>query len=167
MKESIDPKIYFDTALYHARLAFDQGEVPVGALVLLNDIVIGVGRNQKESRFNPCSHAEIEAIQKAGRTLKTWRLTECTLITTLEPCPMCMGALQQARIKKVIYGAKDEKGGALSLGYHLHDDQRLNYQFEVEYSPQEECSQILTEFFKKKRSEKKDKNSIEASEFLR
>ena len=139
-------------ALELAAEAAARDEVPVGALILKDGRVVGEGFNQRESKNDPMSHAELEAIREAASALSSWRLEGCTLVVTLEPCPMCLGALQQARIARVVYGATDPKGGALSLGYRLHEDLRTNHRFPVEFQPRPECSTILSDFFKKKRS---------------
>lgn len=141
-------------ALFLAQKAASENEVPVGALVLFNHQIIGEGYNQREKSQNPLAHAELSAIQQAAETIKSWRLSDCILVVTLEPCPMCLAASQQARIQKVLYGAKDPKGGALSLGYSLHQDTRTHHRFSVEYLNVPECGHILTEFFSKKRTVK-------------
>lgn len=110
-----------------------------------------MGHNRRETDQNPVSHAEIEALVQAARTMKSWRLAGCTLYVTLEPCPMCLAACQQARIKRVVYGAQDPKGGALSLGYRLHEDTRTNHRFEVQHLPVAQCGAILSEYFALKR----------------
>jgi tRNA(adenine34) deaminase len=138
-------------ALILAEKAAQQDEVPVGALVVFDNKIVGKGSNRRESDRNPLAHAEIIALQEASRHLNRWRLNECTLIVTLEPCPMCLAASQQARITKIIYGAHDTKGGALSLGYPLHADVRMNHRFEVEAHLLPKCSAILSSFFAKKR----------------
>lgn len=138
-------------ALRLAQEAEAADEVPVGAVVLHAGQVIGVGRNDREESSDPTGHAEIRAIQAATKALGSWRLESCTLVVTLEPCPMCLAAIQQTRIALVIYGAQDPKGGALSLGYRLHEDTRTHHRFEVRHEPDPECSRILTEFFRKKR----------------
>lgn len=144
---------WLDQALEQARIAALADEVPVGALVVSpSGEVLGVGRNRREELEDPTSHAELEAIREAARKLGTWRLIGCTLVVTLEPCPMCLGASQQARIARIVYGAADLKGGALSLGYTLHSDTRLNHRFQVEHHPHPESGLILSDFFKKKRS---------------
>jgi tRNA(adenine34) deaminase len=121
--------------------------VPVGAVIVREGQVVGRGYNRRERDQNPCSHAEIEAILEATRALKSWRLTGCTLVVTLEPCPMCLAACQQARVDEVIYGAIDPKGGALSLGYKLNEDVRINHRFPVRYEEWAECGQVLKDFF--------------------
>jgi tRNA(adenine34) deaminase len=140
-----------DEALGLARQAALQDEVPVGAVVLHEGQVIGRGHNQREGKNDPLSHAELEAIHEAAKALKSWRLEGCTMVVTLEPCPMCLAAMQQARVAHVVYGADDPKGGAISLGYRVHEDSRTHHRFNVEKRPRSECSSILSEFFKKKR----------------
>lgn len=144
-------KDFLNEALDLARLAAGEDEVPVGAVIVRDGAVIGRGRNSREKEQSPLGHAELMAIGEASRKLGTWRLNDCDLYVTLEPCPMCLSACQQSRLRKVIYGAKDEKGGAICLGYHVHADKKLNHSFEVVYEPREDCSKILKDFFAKKR----------------
>jgi tRNA(adenine34) deaminase len=150
-------KNYLLEALSLAEAAATREEVPVGAVVVWNDRIIGRGSNTRENQNDPTGHAEMHAIREAAQTLASWRLVDCDLYVTLEPCPMCLSACQQARIRKVIYGAQDEKGGALCLGFHVHQDDRLNHRFEAEYRPEIACSQILKDFFSKKRKHEKEK----------
>lgn len=138
----------FDRPLQLARLAASEGEVPVGAVILLNGTLIGEGRNARETRPSPLAHAEIDAIAEAAKKLGAWRLVGAELWVTLEPCPMCLAAAQQARVSRVVFGARDPKGGALSLGYRLHEDPRTNHRFEVEYRETPECAELLRQFFK-------------------
>ena len=138
-------------AIELAQAAALKDEVPVGAVILHEGKVVGTGANHRETDQNPLGHAEIAAILDASRTLASWRLENCEVYVTLEPCPMCLGALQQARVKRVIFGATDPKGGALSLGYRLHEDQRTHHRFAVDFVPDAQCSQILSDFFKAKR----------------
>jgi tRNA(adenine34) deaminase len=119
--------------------------------VLHDEKIIGRGYNLRETQNNPIAHAEILAIQDAARALGSWRLLDCTLVVTLEPCPMCLAACQQARIKEVVYGATDPKGGALSLGYPLHEDKRFNHRFTVRHEENAACQRILKDFFASKR----------------
>ena len=145
-------------ALNLAKFAAAADEVPVGALVVSADgEVIGKGHNRRESDQNPLAHAELMAILEASQTLRSWRLVGCSLYVTLEPCPMCLAACQQARLARVFYGARDPKGGALSLGFHIHSDLRTHHRFEVahleQFESSKECSNILSAFFKKKRSD--------------
>lgn len=148
-------------ALEMAERAYKIDEVPVGAIII-NEFgeTLAVAHNEKENHHNPAGHAEILAIQKAASKLQNWRLTNCTLYVTLEPCPMCLAALVQARIGRCVFGAYDKKGGAISLGYALHQDKRLNHNFSVVGGIQHwSCSQILSRYFKEKRSEYKFKKS--------
>ena len=143
-----------ELALKLAHEAALDDEVPVGAVIVHDGKVIGSGRNQREKKNSAISHAEIEAIQMATEAVGDWRLNGCTLYVTLEPCPMCLAACQQSRIERVVYGARDPKGGAISLGYALHSDQRLNHRFDVEYQESDACSVVLKSFFSAKRKQK-------------
>ena len=135
-------------ALTLAREAADDGEVPVGCVVTLDGLVVGRGRNRREKGKTALAHAELEAIGEACRTLGGWRLWQCTLYVTLEPCPMCAGAIINARIPRVVYGASDEKAGACASVVHLFD-LPFNHRPEVESGLMEEqCGALLTEFFR-------------------
>jgi tRNA(adenine34) deaminase len=142
---------WMSQAIALAQKAALEDEVPVGAVVVYQEQVIGRGYNRREQDQNPLAHAEMMAIQEASLALKSWRLSNCILVVTLEPCPMCLAASQQARIKNLVYGAIDLKGGALSLGYKLNEDVRTNHRFSAHYLETSECSQILKDFFSKKR----------------
>lgn len=144
---------HMQTALKEAQKAYKNDEVPIGAvLVGPNGDVLSVQHNQKEHHHNPIGHAEILCIQEASQKLGNWRLSDCTLYVTLEPCPMCLSAIQQSRLKTLVFGAYDGKGGSISLGYNLHNDKRLNHQFEVIGGMAHfESSQILSQFFREKR----------------
>lgn len=145
-----------DRALKEAEVAANEDEVPVGAVILKDGKVITSARNAREKLQSPSAHAEILAIEAAAKVLGSWRLESCELYVTLEPCPMCLAAAQQARIGKIVYGAHDPKGGAISLGYKLHEDSRTNHRFPVVYESNERCGEILTDFFKKKRKRQPD-----------
>lgn len=138
-------------ALSLAHQAARKDEVPVGAVIVQNGKQIATGFNLREKKQDPTAHAEILAITRAAKKLKSWRLVGCTLYVTLEPCPMCLAAAQQARISKIIYGTRDPKGGALCLGYKLNEDTRTHHRFDVELQYTPECSTILSEFFRAKR----------------
>ena len=142
-----------DTALNEARKSLKKDEVPIGAVIVKNNKIIAKGHNMREKRKNALLHAEIVAINKACKKLKDWRLENCEIYITLEPCPMCAGAIANARIKKIIYGAK-EKTSNDNLCEKILTSARLNHKCEiiqdVEYEKQ--CSEILTDFFRKKRS---------------
>ena len=142
---------FMKQALCMAEKAASEDEVPVGAVVISRGVVIGRGYNRRETDQNPVAHAEMMALQEAARTMGTWRLIDCILVVTLEPCPMCLAASQQARIGGLVFGAKDPKGGAISLGYCLHEDIRTHHRFPVSFSEMPECGQILTNFFERKR----------------
>ncbi len=140
-------------AISLARAASFLDEIPVGAIVVKENKIIGSGFNRKEKNNDPCSHAEILAIQNACQNLKNWRLNDCHLYVTMEPCLMCAGAILQSRIQKVIYGVKDPKGGALGSLYSLHDDKRLNHRFEIESGVlAEESQRVIKDFFTKLRT---------------
>lgn len=148
------PEAALAQALELARCADAEDEVPVGAVIVdAQGKVVGRGYNLRESNQDPTAHAEILAIRDAARALKSWRLEGCWVAVTLEPCPMCLGALQQARVEHVVYGARDPKGGALSLGYKVHEDMRTNHRFPVVYVETPECGRVLSEFFARKRKE--------------
>ena len=146
---------YLHEALVLAKAAALRDEVPVGAVIVYQDQVIGEGSNTREETQDPLHHAEMLALSAASQKLGSWRLIDCDLYVTLEPCPMCLSACQQARVRRVIYGAKDEKGGAICLGFHVHQHEKLNHQFEVVYEPNEECAQVLKDFFLRRRTEQK------------
>lgn len=140
-------------ALDEAVAAFDADEVPVGAVVVHENGVIAAAHNQREILNDPTAHAEMIAITQAAEALGSWRLLNCTLYVTLEPCAMCAGAIVQARIPWVIYGAADRKAGACDSLFDITGDVRLNHQAAVLGGVmQEDCRAILQEFFRKQRS---------------
>ncbi len=140
-------------ALAEARSALDSGDVPVGAIILDADgNRLGVGRNQRELHQDPTAHAELIAIREAAAALGDWHLTGATLVVTLEPCVMCAGAILNSRIPRVVFGAWDEKAGAVGSVYDVLRDRRLNHTVEVIAGVQAEaCAQLLLEFFQSKR----------------
>lgn len=143
-------------ALEQARGAFEAGEVPVGAVVVHRERIIAEACNQRETLNDPTAHAEIIALTQAAESLGSWRLLDCTLYVTLEPCPMCAGAIVQARIPTVVYGATDPKAGACHSLYQITEDSRLNHQAVVLGGVlQEECREILQEFFALQRAQGK------------
>jgi len=143
-----------DEALKEAEKAYREDEVPIGAIIVdEKGNVLARAHNQKEKVHNACGHAEILAIMEASKKLSNWRLTNCALYVTLEPCPMCLSAMVQARIGKLFFGAYDPKGGALSLNYNFYKDRKLNHSFPVLGGLRHfECSKILSTFFKEKRT---------------
>ena len=136
-------------AIAEARIAFSKGEVPIGAVVVRNDEIVGRGHNCRETLKDPTAHAEMLAIRDAAQRLGSWRLTGTSLYVTLEPCPMCAGAIVNARVQRLIYGAFDLKAGAVSSLMNLVQDRRLNHYVEVmDGICHEECAQLLQEFFR-------------------
>lgn len=143
---------YMDIALEEARKAAAKLEVPVGAVVVHSGQVIGRGHNLRETSQDPTSHAEMIAIRAAAKEIDSWRLEEADLYVTLEPCSMCAGAILQARLKKVVYGATDPKAGAAGTLYNLLEDNRFNHQVELVTGVRaEESSQLLKDFFRQLR----------------
>ncbi len=137
-----------EQAIIEAKRALAIGEVPIGAIIVKDEVVIGQGYNQRESLQDPTAHAEIIAIKQAARTLGTWRLTGADLYVTLEPCPMCAGAIVNARLQQVVFGAYDLKAGAVSSLMNIVEDKRLNHCVQVMAGICEEaCSQLLKDFF--------------------
>ena len=140
------------SAIELAKQAALIDEVPIGAIVFDGKNIVGRGYNQKEKQLNPTAHAEIIAITDAAKTLGRWRLHGCTLAVTLEPCPMCAGAILNARLDKVVYGAHDYKAGACKTLFNITDDSRLNHQCRGEGGILEkDCLELLQNFFKTKR----------------
>ena len=152
---------FMQKAIEQAKSALAYDEVPIGAVIVKDDEIIAVGNNFKERENCAVYHAEVVAIINACKKLNNWYLDGCTLYVTLEPCPMCCGAIVNSRIDRVVYGAKDLKSGAVVSLYNLLNDSKLNHQVQVTGRVLEaECSSILTDFFKKKREDKKlNKNS--------
>ena len=149
----MDDGYFMDQALMLAREALADGEVPVGCVITRGDEIVGRGRNRREKDKSALAHAEIEAINEACRALGGWRLWECTLYVTLEPCPMCAGAIVNARIPRVVYGAADRKCGAVDSVCSLFS-MAFNHHPQVESGVRgEECGQLLTTFFQNLRVE--------------
>lgn len=146
---------FMEQALKEAKKAYQKEEVPIGAVIVKDGKIIARAYNLKEVKHDTTEHAEIRAIKKASKKLGAWRLSDCEMYTTLEPCPMCAGALIQARIKKVNIGTMDEKTGACGSVLNLLKDHKFNHQVEVEYGILEnECKEILQDFFKELRKRK-------------
>jgi tRNA(adenine34) deaminase len=139
-------------ALEEARAAAAEDEVPVGAIVVAAGRIVASAHNQREQLGDPTAHAEMIALTQAAAALGSWRLEGCALFVTLEPCPMCAGAILQARVPVVVWGAADPKAGAVETLYRLFDDPRLNHRVEhVGHVLADECGRILTDFFRGKR----------------
>lgn len=145
-------EIYMQRALDEAEQALAEDEVPVGAVIVHQERVIAAAHNQRELLRDPTAHAEMIAITQAAESRQSWRLDDCTLYVTLEPCPMCAGAILQARIPTVVYGAADPKAGAVRSLYTLLGDSRLNHRAAVIPGVlAERCGQILSRFFQQQR----------------
>ena len=139
-------------ALEEAELAVREGEVPIGAVIVHENRLIARAHNQREQLHDPTAHAEMIAITQAAEALQSWRLEGCTLYVTLEPCPMCAGAILQARIPVVVYGALDPKAGAVDSLFQLLSDPRLNHRCQIVPGVlAEPCGQVLTRFFQEQR----------------
>lgn len=144
---------YMDEALGLAREAFDDGEVPVGCVIVRKGQIVGRGRNRREKDKTALGHAELEAIAEACKNLGGWRLWECTLYVTLEPCPMCAGAIVNARIPRVVYGARDQKCGAVHSVCRLFDMEFNHHPVVEQGVREEECAALLRAFFERLRLE--------------
>jgi tRNA(adenine34) deaminase len=152
----IDPlsvtEAYMRQALAAAERAAASGEVPVGAIVVVRDVVVAVAHNERETLNDPTAHAEIVALRRASAALGGWRLTEAELYVTMEPCPMCAGAMVNARLRRLVYGCDDPKAGAVKTLYNLLDDARLNHRVEVVPNVlPTESAQLLKGFFSRLR----------------
>lgn len=153
--KNIDNK-FMKEALKEAQKSYEKEEIPVGAVIVKDGKIIARGHNLKETKTDTTNHAEIIAIKKASKKIKSWRLTGCTMYVTLEPCTMCAGALIQARLDKVIIGTMDEKTGACGSVLNVLEDYTFNHKVEIEKGiMEEECKEILQKFFKELRKKKK------------
>lgn len=154
-------------ALDEAKAAAAAGEVPIGAVVVYAPVdratgkalgdpkVIAKAHNLRETLQDPTAHAELLAMKAASEQLQNWRLSDCTIYVTLEPCVMCAGLMHQARVSRCVYGASDEKAGALGTLYSIHSDERLNHRFDVQPGVcKDECAQLLSDFFRERRNAK-------------
>ena len=147
---------FMKEALKEAKKAYEKLEIPVGAVIVKDGKIIARAHNQKETKFDTTKHAEILVIQKASKKLKSWRLLDCEMYVTLEPCSMCAGAIINSRIKKVYIGTLDKKTGAVGSVLNLFDDYKFNHKVEYETGIMaKECEDILKQFFKELRMNKK------------
>jgi tRNA(adenine34) deaminase len=152
---------YMKLALEQAYLADSLGEVPIGAIVVCGDEVVAAAHNRREIDVSPSAHAEFLALSKAAQKLKRWRLSDCCVYVTLEPCVMCAGLMHQARIKRCVYAASDPKAGALGTLYQIHADERLNHNFVVCAGVcEQESAELLRKFFKRLR----ERSSVRADD---
>src|SRR5919109_4809031 len=153
---------FMHLALAAAREASKREEVPVGAVIVCNGAVIATGYNCREARQNPLAHAEIVAIQEASAALRSWRLDQCDIYVTLEPCIMCVGAVLQARLRRLVFGCLDPKAGAVESLYQLCDDERLNHRLPVIGGIMAtESASLLSQFFSRLRDRKLDSRKAE------
>lgn len=152
--ENSDRRHWMGLALEQAAAAEHSDDVPIGAVVVGPDgTVLGAGRNEREADADPTAHAEILAIRRAAARLRSWRLDGCTLVVTLEPCPMCAGAIVLARVPRVVFGAWDEKAGASGSVFDILRERRLNHWTEVHTGVREdECTALLRDFFERRRA---------------
>jgi tRNA(adenine34) deaminase len=149
-------ELFMRRALVEAELAYEEQEVPIGAVIVHEERIIAAAHNQREQLHDPTAHAEMIAITQAAEVVGDWRLENCLLYATLEPCPMCAGAILQARIPWVIFGAADPKAGAVRSLYQLLTDTRLNHRCQiVEGVLGDRCAAILTQFFREQRQQGK------------
>ncbi|MEW6622357.1 MAG: tRNA adenosine(34) deaminase TadA [Bacillota bacterium] len=148
----MDHHFYMDLAIEEAKKAAEQGEVPVGALVVCEGEILAQAHNLKEQMHDPTAHAEILVLQAAAKKLNRWRLTDCILYVTLEPCPMCAGAMVQARLGQLVYGLADSKSGAVESVVNLVQNKELNHQVKVLAGYREmEIRELMREFFQTRR----------------
>ncbi len=148
---------YMTEALKEAEKALDMGEVPIGAVMVREGEIIARGHNRRNTAKNPLCHAEIDVINEAAGIVGDWRLEDCVLYVTVEPCPMCAGAIVQARIPKVVFGTRNSKAGCAGSVLDVLNEPKLNHQVEVEEGIlQEECSAMMKQFFKRFRKKKEE-----------
>lgn len=147
---------YMRRALELAGVAFGQGEVPIGAVVVQDDEVVGEGFNQTITSLDPSAHAEMVAIRNASKAIGNYRLVDCTLYVTIEPCSMCTGLLVHSRINRLVFGARETKAGAILSASQIEEQSHFNHRFLVESGIlADECSDIMSRFFKERRTRKK------------
>ena len=155
-------EFFMRQALEEARAAAAIGEVPIGAVVVCDGEVVATGSNRREVDADPTAHAEMIAVREAARVLGRWRLEGCTVYVTLEPCPMCAGALHAARVDRCVYGAVDPKAGALGTLYDIASDERLNHRYEVVAGVlANESAALLSEFFTRLRTRGREPGPLE------
>jgi tRNA(adenine34) deaminase len=154
MNDSKEDQLYMKMAIEQAQIAEENGDVPIGTVIVYEKQIIGKAYNQREQLKDPTAHAEIIALTQAAAFLESWRLHGCTIYVTLEPCPMCAGALVLARIDRLVYGCDDPKTGAVKSLYNIVNDERLNHIINVTSGVLvEECSGLLQQFFRRRRIE--------------
>ncbi|MGL5513791.1 MAG: tRNA adenosine(34) deaminase TadA [Sporomusa sp.] len=148
----MDDNYYMALALLEAQKAYDLGEVPIGAVLVIDDQIVASAHNMRETWHDATAHAEVIAIRAACTTLQRWRLTGATLYVTIEPCPMCAGALVMSRVDRLVYGSADYKAGAVESLYNIVQNPALNHRMEVTTGVRaDECSAIMKDFFRQRR----------------
>jgi len=153
----IDDEIYMRRALELADFAYNKGEVPIGAVVVHDGIIIGEGYNQSITSLDPSAHAEMLAVREAARKIGNYRLVDCTLYVTIEPCTMCAGLLVHSRINRLVFGAKEAKAGAICSAFKLKEQTYFNHSFQIDSGIMaEECAEKMSRFFKERRLRKKE-----------
>lgn len=166
--ERMQDEDFMREAIKEAEKAEELKEVPIGAIIVIEGKVVARAHNLRESEQNAIAHAELLAIDQACKELRSWRLEDATLYVTLEPCPMCAGAIMLSRVKRVVYGAADPKGGCAGTLMNLLEDERFNHQSEVISGVLEkECGQILSDFFRKIRERKKLEKKVQKDELTK
>lgn len=159
----MDDDALMELALTEAQAAIDHGDVPVGAVVWLDGKIVAQRHNERERTGDPTAHAELLAIRDAAAATGSWRLDGATVVVTLEPCPMCAGALSQARVARVVFGTPDLKGGACGSLYHIGSDARLNHEFATTANVRsDECATLLRDFFAERRPDPTGPGSTES-----
>lgn len=159
MENNKEDERYMRIAISAAQIAAEIGDVPIGAVIVYKNKIIGKAYNQREQLKDPTAHAEIIALTQAASFMESWRLHNCTIYVTLEPCPMCAGALVLGRIDRLVYGCDDPKTGACKSLYNIVQDERLNHRLEVTGGVlADECSKLLQEFFQRRRVEKTEEH---------
>jgi tRNA(adenine34) deaminase len=159
MSNKKEDQQFMQVAIEQAKIAEENGDIPIGAVIVYKNQIIGKAYNQREQLQDPTAHAEIIALTQAAAAKESWRLNGCTMYVTLEPCPMCAGALVLARVERLVYSCDDPKAGACKSLYNIVADGRLNHRLEVTSGVlQEQCRQQLQEFFSRRREENKKNN---------
>lgn len=152
MMKDMHDQDYMREALVEARKAFEKGEIPIGAVIVRDNQIIARDYNRREELSDPTAHAEVLVMKAAGKLLGGWRLPDTTVYVTIEPCPMCAGALVQARVSRIVYGAPDIKAGAVHSLYTITEDDRLNHRLSVSGNVlAEECADLMRKFFRSRR----------------
>ncbi len=164
MARKLTDEDYMRIALGEGRMAYEKGEIPIGAVLVHGGCIIATGHNEREGNHDATAHAEMVVIRKACEQLKRWRLTGCTLYVTIEPCPMCAGAIINSRIDRVVYGSPDYKGGAVESLFNVLTHHGLNHEPEILSGVlNQECSEMMKSFFQERRKLRRSTQEAEGS----